>query len=142
VFAWVHFGGMIVGHVWAMRSFIALTIAANAYAFPRLLLEVGGRRKMVVGSFFLAPMVHNWFVSMGMLDFALGVALSLVTLTAMQRQQRSPSVGGAALVTLAGFATWYAHVFPLMLLHLLVAIEVAVVARRSWPDAIRLCKVA
>ncbi|HSO31063.1 MAG TPA: hypothetical protein VLT33_01070, partial [Labilithrix sp.] len=69
-------------------------------------------------------------VSMGMLDFALAVPLSLGLLLAIDRQRRAPSIPNALLVTALGAATWYAHVFPLLVVHLLVFIEAA--RRPSW----------
>ena len=38
--------------------------------------------RMLVASLFAWPMVHNWFVSMGMLDFAIALPLSLALLLA------------------------------------------------------------
>jgi hypothetical protein len=139
--AWVHFGGRWIGPIAATRAFVVLVLAVSAYAFPRLLLELRGPRAMLVGSFFLVPMVHNWFVSMGMLDFSLALALALLTIVRMQRQRANPTLGGAlALATLA-ILTWYSHVFPLLVVHLVAAIEVLVVAfGKRFAEAVALVK--
>ena len=57
----------------------------------------GSRKRMLVASLFMWPMVHNWFVSMGMLDFALAVPLSLGLLLAIDRQRRAPALVQRAL---------------------------------------------
>jgi hypothetical protein len=79
------------------------------------------------------PMIHNWYVSTGMLDFALGVALSLFVLVYLNRQRIAPSwrhaleIGGLAVLT------WYAHVFPLMVVLLLVGVHLMTTAPRETP---------
>jgi hypothetical protein len=126
LFAWLYVVGKVVGTKLAARLFALLVLAANAFVLPRFVLALtGSRKRMLVASMFVWPMVHNWFVSMGMLDFALSVPLSLGLLLAIDRHRRAPSLRGALLVTALGAATWYAHVFPLLVVHLLVLIEAA-----------------
>ena len=49
---------------------------------------------MVVAAFFAWPMVHNWFVSMGMLDFALAVPLATLPARRSSNAQRQrPTFG-------------------------------------------------
>jgi hypothetical protein len=101
---------------------------------PRVVLEfaqrepsrVDARRRLLVASLFLVPMVHNWFVSMGMLDFALGVSSSLGLLVLLARRKRAGEFtwGSTLAIAAVGLLTWYAHVFSLMVVHLLVGIEV------------------
>ena len=86
---------------------------------------------MATATFFAWPFVHNWFVSMGMLDFALGVPLSLYALLLLSRQQRAWSWPRAAGIAGVAVATWYAHVFALMVAHLLVGVHV--LAERAEP---------
>ena len=69
-------------------------------------------------SLFAWPMVHNWFVSMGMLDFAIAVPLSLALLLAIDRQRTAPSITTGLAIVGLGAATWYAHVFPLLVVHM------------------------
>ncbi|HSO36006.1 MAG TPA: hypothetical protein VLT33_25940, partial [Labilithrix sp.] len=131
LFAWLYVVGKLAGVKLAARLFALLVLAANAFILPRFVLALtGSRNRMLVASMFVWPMVHNWFVSMGMLDFALAVPLSLGLLLAIDRQRRAPSIPNALLVTALGAATWYAHVFPLLVVHLLVFIEAA--RRPSW----------
>ena len=126
LFAWLFVVGKVAGVKLAARLFALMVLAANAFVFPRFILEItGSRKRVLVASLFLLPMIHNWFVSMGMLDFALAVPLSLELLLAADRQRKKPSLANAALVTALGGATWYAHVFPVLVVCLLVLIESA-----------------
>ncbi|HVH41995.1 MAG TPA: hypothetical protein VM925_06615 [Labilithrix sp.] len=133
LFTWLHLVGRGVGIKLAARLFALLTLALNAYVIPRFVLRISGsRRRMVMASLFAWPMVHNWFVSMGMLDFAIAVPISLGLLLAVARQRSNPSLlNGLAIVAL-GIATWYAHVFPLLVVHLLVLIESVV--QPTWRE--------
>lgn len=131
LFAWLYFVGKLTGVKLAARLFSLLVLAANALVIPRFVLALtGSRGRMMVATALAWPMVHNWFVSMGMLDFALGVPLSLVLLLAIDKQRRAPSLKHALTVVGLGAATWYAHVFPLLVVHLLVAIEILV--QKTW----------
>ena len=133
LFAWLYVVGKVTGIKLAARLFALLVLAANAIVLPRFVLTLtGSRKRMLIASMFVWPMVHNWFVSMGMLDFALAVPVSLGLLLALDRQRRSPSLSNALLVTGLGAVTWYAHVFPLLVVHMLVLIEVA--RRPSWKE--------
>ena len=133
LFAWLVVVGKVVGTKMAARLFALLVLAANAIVLPRFVLHLtGSRKRMLVASLFMWPMVHNWFVSMGMLDFALSVPLSLGLLLAIDRQRRTPSLVNALFVTGLGAATWYAHVFPLLVVHMLVFIEAA--RSPSWKE--------
>jgi len=135
LFAWLYVVGKIAGIKLAARLFALLVLAANAFVLPRFVLALtGSRNRMLVASMFVWPMVHNWFVSMGMLDFALSVPLSLGLLLAIDRQRRTPSATNALLVTALGAVTWYAHVFPLLVVHLLVLIEAT--RRPSWRERV------
>ncbi len=136
LFTWLFFVGKVVGVRFASRLFALLVLGLNAIVLPQLVLQLtASRKKVVIASFFMWPMIHNWFVSMGMLDFALGVPLSLLVLIFLDRQQKAPSWKNVALI--AGFSalTWYAHVFALMVVNLLVGIHV--VTRGSWRAAMR-----
>jgi hypothetical protein len=133
LFAWLFVVGKVTGANMAARLFALLVLAANALVLPRVVLTLtGSRGRMLLASLFMWPMVHNWFVSMGMLDFALAVPLSLWLLVALDRQRRSPSIGNGVLVVLLGAVTWYAHVFPLLVVHLLVGIEA--LQRATWKE--------
>jgi hypothetical protein len=128
--AWTFFVGRLVGVKLAARLFVLGTLAAMAFVLPRVALCFGDRRRMIVAAPLAWPMVHNWFVAMGMLNFALGVALALATLVQLQRQRVAPSAARGVAVALLGAATWYASGVPLLVLGLLVAVETAV--QPSW----------
>lgn len=131
LFVWLHFVGKAVGLAMAARLFTALALAVNAVALPRVVLELtGNRAKMIVASLFAWPMVHNWFVSKGMLDFAVAVPLSLFVLAGLARLERAPSRKVAAFVALTAAVTWYTHVFPLLVVGMLVALHAA--QRATW----------
>lgn len=125
LFAWLYFVGKLVGVTLASRLFALLVLAANALVIPRFVLDfTGSRARMLVAALFAWPMIHNFFVSMGMLDFALGVPLSLAMLVAVERHRRAPTLLNGALATGLGLITWYAHVFPLLVVHLLLLVHV------------------
>ena len=133
LFAWLYFLGKVTGVKLAAKLFALLVLAMNAIVLPRFVLTLtGSRKRMLVATLFAWPMVHNWFVSMGMLDFALGVPLSLVMLLALEKQMRKPSASNALLVIALGAVTWYAHVFPLLVVHMLVGIDI--LAQRTWKE--------
>jgi hypothetical protein len=135
LFAWLVVVGKVVGVPLAARLFTLLVLAANALAIPRFVLAMtGSRKKMVLAGFFAWPMIHNWFVSMGMLDFALGVPLSLAVIIALDRHRQKPSIGKGLLVTALGFVTWYAHVFPLLVVLFLTLVHA--LARPSWKERV------
>ncbi len=131
LFAWLYFASKLVGLNMAARLFTWLVLAANAFVLPRFVLEMtGSRKKLIVASLFTWPMIHNWFVSMGMLDFALGVPLALLTLMLLERQRKAPTRTRAAAIAGVAVLTWYAHVFALMVVHLLVGLHAA--TRATW----------
>ncbi len=141
LFAWLYFVGKVTGLKTAARLFAILVLAANAIVMPRFVLAItGSRNRMLIASVFAVPLVHNWFVSMGMLDFALGVPLSFGLLLALDKQRRAPTLKNAVFVTVLGACTWYAHVFPLLVVHLLLAIEAARPAHGSWKQRFEVLK--
>lgn len=135
LFAWLHVFGKLGGLYLGAKIFALFVVAANAYVLPAAVLTfTGSRKRMVVASLFIWPMIHNWFVSSGMLDFALGIPLSLAMLIAIQRQRRSPSIANGIAIPVLGALTWYAHVFPLLVVHMLLLIEAAL--HRTGKDRI------
>ena len=103
--------------------FVALVVLAHAWVFPRLVLELGGEARVLPATLLAAPLVHNWFVAMGMLDYALGSALALACLWLVVRQARERSTARAVAIGALGLLIWYTHVFALAMLALLGAIE-------------------
>jgi hypothetical protein len=136
LFTWLYFVGKVTGIKLAARLFAFVTLAANAVMIPRFVLHfTGSRKRTLMASLFAWPMVHNWFVSMGMLDFAIAVPLSLALLLAIDRHRAAPSLQRAGAVAVLAFATWYAHVFPLLVVHLLVFVEAFICPR--WRQRLR-----
>src|SRR5262249_14845596 len=63
------------------------------------------------------------------------VPLSLALLLALHRQRTTPTIANAAAIVGLGVGTWYAHVFPLLVVHLLVFIEAAV--QSTWKERLK-----
>ncbi len=148
LFAWLGVVGPAVGLQTAAKLFALGVLAVTALALPWFLLEMVGRRRMLVASLFAWPMIHNWFVSTGMLDFALAVPLALVTLIYLRRHLVAPSGRHVAGVIVASVGTWYAHSFPLLVIEGLVGIHLAEEAirrlrgRGTHPFAVTLRRLA
>jgi hypothetical protein len=132
LFTWLLLVGRLVGVKLASRLFVLLVLGLGAIALPRFVLSFGGRRRMLVATFFAWPMVQNWFVSMGMLDFAMGIVLATWLLVMGNAQRQRPSLHRAFGMSLLALATWQAHVFPLLVVHMLVAIHILM--RPTWRD--------
>jgi hypothetical protein len=126
VLAWTYFVGKAIGLKLAARVFVLGTLAATALALPRVMMRFAGRPATLVAAPFAWPMVHNWFVSMGMLNFALGFALSLELVLLLDRQRDAPTRARAVGIAALGLAIWYASSIPLCIVALLVTIEIAV----------------
>ena len=113
---WLHAASSWLGYTQAARVFVIAVLAITAFGYAFLFNVLGGSRRMWVASLFSAPLVHHWFVSMGMLNFSLsfGLCLWILGLLAMQRARWAVLRAGgiAALCALA----WVAHSFPLLVL--------------------------
>ena len=139
LFTWLVVGGKFIGLRGAARLFVLVVLALGALALPQFVLAFGGRRRMVLSGFFVWPVVHNWFVSMGMLDFALSVPLATFLLVALERQLRRPSVESAIGIGGLALLTWHAHVFPLLVVDMLVALQV--VLGSTWEERRRRARI-
>jgi hypothetical protein len=128
--AFTYFVGKWIGIREAGRLFAMLVLATNAIVLPRFVLRFGGRERMLASPYFMAPMVHNWFVSMGMLNFALGFSLALVVLVALDRQREAPSLARGLGVAALALLSFYAYPMPLVVVGLLVAVHCA--TQSSW----------
>lgn len=137
LFTWLYFVGKVVGVKLAARLFALLVVAMNAIVFPQFVLRFGNRQKMLVASLFLGPMVHNWFVSMGMLDFALGVPLALVVLMLLKARLENPTTANALAICATTLLTWYAHCFALLMVHLLITVHVVSQAFAARENGVR-----
>lgn len=129
VFAWLSAfddGHLLLG----AKLFVALVVLAHAWVLPRLVVELGGPKRLVPATLLAVPLVHNWFVAMGMLDYALGSALALACVLLVVRQGREPRRARAAALGALGMFVWYTHMFALVLLGLIGAVELARTRRR------------
>jgi hypothetical protein len=138
LFTWLLLVGNVVGTTAAARLFAVMVLALGAFAYPQFVLSFAGRRKMALSAFFVWPMVHNWFVSMGMLDFALSVPLATILLVLLNEQRQAPTLRRTVGIGVLGVVTWHAHVFPLLVVLLLIGLEVAL--QRSWRERTRLAR--
>jgi hypothetical protein len=119
----------------AARGFTAVVLAMNALALPLFMLHFAGRRSLLVTMLFVWPLVHGFFVSMGMLNFVFAFALSLILLTVIDRQRERPTLmRGFGIAAISG-VVWYAHPFPVAVVVGLVALHVA--TRSTWQARIR-----
>jgi hypothetical protein len=114
----------------AARAFTAIALALNAFALPFFILHFAGRRRLPVATLFAWPLVHGFFVSMGMMNFVVAFALSLILLTVVDGQREEPTAARAAAIGALSLLLWYAHPFPLAVVGLLIALHVAL--RPSW----------
>jgi hypothetical protein len=126
---WLHIAGDH-GLLGAARAFTAVVLAVNALALPIFVLHFAGRRCMLVATLFVWPLVHGFFLSMGMLNFAIAFPLSLILLTVIDRQRQEPRfMRGLGIAVLSG-VLWYAHPFPLAVVVGLVILDI--VTRPTW----------
>ena len=118
----------------AARAFTAIVLATGALALPLFVLRFAGRRALWVAMLLLWPLVHGFFVSMGMLNFSFAFALSLILLAVIDGQRERPTLGrGVAIAVLSG-VLWYAHPFPLAMVGCLVGLHV--IRRPTWRERI------
>ena len=117
-----------VGVLASGRIFSTVVLACNAVALPHFVLAFTDRRRLVTASLVMAPMVHNWWVLMGMLNFALALPLALLAIMLLAEQTRRPTLRRGAAVALCALALWFTHAVVLLLVGLLAVIE----AIRLW----------
>jgi hypothetical protein len=112
-FLWTLTVGRSVGFLCAAKLYALLILAANAFVLPRFVLHFADRKRMLLAAPFLVPMVHNWFVSMGMLNFAASVPVAALLLVALEKKRPLPAAW-------LGLLSWYLHPFPVMVVGLMV----------------------
>lgn len=119
----------------AARAFTALVLAANAIALPLLVLRFAGRSFVPVAALFFWPLVHGFFVSMGMMNFTMGFALSLILLVLLDRQRERPTAAGGLGIAVLSVIVWYAHAFPLAVVAGVAGL--AALRRPTWRQRLR-----
>jgi hypothetical protein len=112
-----------IGPMPAARLVSGVAVAATALTLPHFVLSFTDRRRLLVASLVLAPMVHHWFVLMGMLGFSLAFALGLWTLVLLARQAAQPSVIRGLALAVIGVVLWFLHGIALLLVGLMAAVE-------------------
>jgi hypothetical protein len=122
-FLWTLNAGRALGFVLAAKMYVLAILAANAFVLPRFVLHFTDRKRMLLAAPLLVPMVHNWFVSMGMLNFAASVPVAALVLVALDRKK------GAAAALLA-VLSWYLHPSPVMIIGMMVVAAIAVAPSR------------
>jgi hypothetical protein len=131
LYLWLFAATKVMSAALAAKLFVAGVLALGAFTFPRVVDRLAGEATGRVAALFVWPFVHNFFVSVGMLDYALGVPLALEVLLAMQVFREAPGRAAALRVTALALATWYAHVFALLVVGLLATIELGLEAARA-----------
>lgn len=135
LFAWLYVAGKPLGLHLAAKLFTVVVMAAAAVTYPRLVFELtGSRARALTACLFLWPMIGNWWVLMGMLDYALALPLSLWILLLAARNWRAPTPARSVVIALVAIACWYTHAFALLVAGLLLVIE-ATRLRETAPGA-------
>lgn len=137
LFLWLHVLGPKIGLTLAAKLFVALVLAVGAFAYPGTVLALRGRERLLSASFLAWPMVHNWFVCMGMLDYALGVPLALLVLVAVERHRAVPTVERGLVAAGLAILVWYTHAFALLVAGLLVFVEQILVVVRDRKEGVK-----
>lgn len=137
---WMSVAGRWFGLVAAAKIFALAVLAGNALVLPRFVLHFTDRARMVLAAPLLVPMVHNWFVSTGMLGFAASVPLALALLIALDDLARTPRderATNTARVAAIALVTWYVHPFPIVAIVLMLAAAAGaeLAATRASPAA-------
>lgn len=111
LFLWLRVFGGLLGLESAAKVFVALVLAVSAFAWPRAAFVFGGRQRVLPATLLAWPLVHSWFVCMGMLDYALGAALGILLVCEVERSVRArrPTLIVAGLAV----CVWYTHAFAL-----------------------------
>ena len=114
--SWLHATAHWLGYMQAARVFVIAVLAITAFGYAFLFHVLRGSRRMWIPCLFALPLVHHWFVSMGMLNFSLsfGLCLWILGLLVMQRS-RWIHLRASVIAALCALA-WLAHSFPLLAL--------------------------
>jgi hypothetical protein len=128
---WLHAASPWLGYMQAARVFVLAVLAVTAFGYAFLFSALGGSRRMWIQSLFAIPLVHHWFVSMGMLNFSLsfGLCLWILGLLAMQRSKWDHLRAGGIAVLCA--LAWIAHSFPLLMLVVIALADLAYARARD-----------
>ncbi len=129
LFLFLHVAMRFVSLRTAAKLFVTLVALVGAVGYPVAANRFGKNERSA--TYVLWAMVHNWFIAMGMLDYALSVPLALLVLVALDRFRREGDAKAGALAAALSLLVWYTHAFAVVLLLLLVGVELAWTA---WRD--------
>jgi len=129
--SWLHAASPWLGYMQAARVFVIAVLAITAFGYAFLFQVLGGSKRMWIQCLFAIPLVHHWFVSMGMLNFSLsfGLCLWILGLLVMQRPKWERWRAGAIAVLCA--LAWIAHSFPLLMLVVIALTDLAYARARD-----------
>ena len=131
---WLHLLGGPLGLLGAARLFVALTLLAMATALAWLGWSLAGPERLPSVALLAWPMVHGFFVPVGLLNFSVGTAGALLALALAHLRERAPAAGKTLGLAALGVAAWYGHPFPITLATGLIGLEVVLtVPWRLWP---------
>ena len=126
LFTWLYSSGSVVGtRRWRAKLFALLVLALGALAYPRFVLSFAGRRRMVLSR---ASSRGRWCTT-GSCRWACSTSRSacpLATFLLVGSERAAAArrrvASGARRSAVLGVVTWHAHVFPLLVVHLLMAV--------------------
>ncbi len=138
LFAWFFYVGKVVSLNTAAKLYTVLTMALTSFALPEAVVLFAGRTRLKSAALLMWPMIQSWFLITGMLNFALGLPLSILFLCAMHRYWDKPSWGQGILAAFFAVTGWYAHVLALGIAGLLMGMRLLQEMRaQSLRDAAR-----
>jgi hypothetical protein len=114
-----------LGLDWTNASKVAacLVFGMSATSFCRLLVRLASRQTLIAAAPFLLPLVHGWFLEMGMLDYALAIPLVCECILATETLLHSNSYRALGLTLVFSLLAYYAHVFALCIFVMLALFE-------------------
>ena len=130
---WVCATSHWLGYMGAARVFLAFVLAITALGYAFLLHTFGSSRRVWIGSLLAAPLVHHWFVLMGMLNFSLSFAICIWILGLLVGQRARWSYPRASAIAVLSALAWFAHSFPLVILVMVAIADLAHAYLRDRP---------
>jgi hypothetical protein len=114
-----------LGLDWTHASKIAaaFVFALSAVSFCRLLNRLASKQTLLACAPFLLPLVHGWFLEMGMLDYALAIPLVCECILATEDLSQNNSQRALGKALLFSLLAYYAHVFALCIFVMLALLE-------------------
>jgi hypothetical protein len=108
---------------WGGKVCVLAVLLVTALVIPRLVLDLGGRARVISGALAAIPLVHGWFVAMGMLDYALAAVLGLEWIRSCAMERKDPKRLRLVWLAVLGALVWWTHAFVVLVLGLLLAVD-------------------